>query len=252
MGSGASRAPSPNLRERHFPHGRLELVVHLGRVYRRVEGAGTHPFSRTCISGLQTQSDVIEAPRGASAVLGIQLHPLGAFRLLGRPIHELTGFTEDLEALMGSAARELADRLVLEAEPARRVRQAEEWIRSRIRPTCEADPAVVWALGELERTSGTISVGRLQGRSGCSRTRFTSMFREQVGVTPKRFARLLRFRRALEMVGRGDRELVDVALATGYYDQPHFNAEFREFSGFTPGDYRRQLRFPDSMSVAAS
>ncbi len=101
----------------------------------------------------------------------------------------------------------------------------------------------------IEARAGVVGIGDLTERTGWSSTRLTETFREQVGVTPKRFARIIRFRRALELVIERDGPLSKVALEAGYYDQPHFNAEFREMSGFTPSGYRAAHRFPESPSL---
>jgi AraC-like DNA-binding protein len=75
-------------------------------------------------------------------------------------------------------------------------------------------------------------------RSGYSHRRFIELFRDAVGLTPKRYGRVLRFRRALERVAGGRApSWVDVALGAGYTDQPHFNRDFREFTGITPARY---------------
>jgi AraC-like DNA-binding protein len=58
-------------------------------------------------------------------------------------------------------------------------------------------------------------------------------------VSPKRFASLLRFERALLLARQGGR-LTDVALNAGYYDQSHFNREFSRFTGQAPGAYFRR------------
>jgi len=52
------------------------------------------------------------------------------------------------------------------------------------------------------------------------------------------------------MVNAGKESLAEVALAAGYYDQPHLNAEFRELSGFSPRDFLAAMRYPESVSVA--
>lgn len=237
------------LRERHFPSGRMELVVHLGPVYQEIVGDRARPFPPTCVSGLMLGPDLIEAPPGPSAVLGARLHPAGAFALFGHPLHELTGITVDLEDLVAGAARELAGRCAEAATPEGKVRAAAAWIHRRVGAARGPDPAVAWMAGEIERRGGAVSIGHLRDRTGWSKTRLTGTFREQIGVPPKTLARIVRFRRALELVNRGERPLAEVALAAGYYDQPHFNGEFRELSGFAPSEYLARLRFPESVRL---
>lgn len=243
-----------DLRERHFPHGRVELVVQLGPVYRQVVGERTEPFAPTCVSGVLLGPDLIEAPPGPSSVLGARLLPGAAFAVLGRPLHELTGLTANLADVVAEAAAELAERCAAAATPEGRLRAAAGWLHARVRTRVRAhagpDPAVAWMVRELERRHGATSIGRLRERTGWSKTRLTRVFREEVGVAPKTLARILRFRRALELVHREEGALSEVALAAGYYDQPHFNAEFRELSGFTPTEYLARRRYPESVNLA--
>lgn len=237
-------------RERHFPNGLLALIVHLGPVYRQVEGDRREPFSRTCVSGLLLRPEVIEAPPGPSAVLGIELRPAGALRVLGRPLHELTDRTVDLEDVVATAAAELTERCVAVTTPEGRLRAAASWVEARLRRGPAPASAITWATGELERRAGAIPIATLRAHTGWSKTRFNTTFREQIGVPPKTLARILRFRRALELVDRARAPLSEIALAAGYYDQPHFNAEFRKLSGFAPREYLARVRFPESVNLA--
>jgi transcriptional regulator GlxA family with amidase domain len=95
-----------------------------------------------------------------------------------------------------------------------------------------------------------VSISELRERAGFSKTRLANAFRAQIGATPKQYARILRFRRALAMVNAAEGSLAGVALAAGYYDQPHMNAEFRELSGFSPREFLAAIRYPESVSVA--
>lgn len=239
-----------HLRERHFPTGRAEIIVHLGDLYRHVEGSGTEPFPLTCASGLLLGPDVIEAPPVWNAVVGIRLRPLGAFMVLGGPLEPLTGITVDLEDLVDGEARRLADRCANAPTPEARLRAAASWVEERARTGPPPDPAVAWMSGAIEARAGDVSIRALTERTGWSGTRMHEAFRAQVGVSPKRLARIHRFRRALGLVIDGAGLLSEVALESGYYDQSHFNGEFREMSGFTPSAYRAAHRFPESPSLA--
>ena len=240
-----------HLRERHFPTGRAEIVVHLGARYRHVvDGSRTEAFPLACAAGLLLGPDVIEAPPEPNAVLGIRLRPLGAFKVLGHPLASITGITVDLEDLAEGEARRLADRCADAPTPRARLRAAAAWLEDRLRAGPRVDPAVAWMSDVIEARDGSVSIRELTQRTGWSRTRMNEAFRAQAGVSPKRLARIHRFRRALDLVMQSDHTFAEVALEAGYYDQSHFNGEFREMSGFTPSAYRAAHRFPDSPSLA--
>ena len=240
-------------RERIFPDGRAELVVHLGPHYGEVRGDGrVERYSAVCLSGLLLRSNLIESPPGDCAVLGIRLLPVGAYALLGRPQHDLAGRTVDFSDLVASASAELAERCAAAPTPEARLRAAAAWIAERAARGPGADPAVAWTAAEIERNGGAVSIAALRERTGWSKSRLAERFKEQIGVPPKVLARLVRFRRALVRLHRDgpDAHLADLALRFGYYDQPHFNAEFREIAGFSPGDYLAASRYPESVSLA--
>ncbi len=241
-------------RERTFPGGYLELIVHLGPCFRPVDdGATGEPFPVACLTGVQTGPLVIEAPEGRCRVLGIRLHPVGAYALLAAPLGATEGRTLDLRDIAGHAAAELAERCHDAPTVAACFGRAAAWVADRIARTAARGGvphrAVAWAAAELERVDGVASVTALRAQAGLGRTRFADVFREQVGMGPKRYARVLRFRRALALV-RAGRGLSDAALAAGYYDQAHLHASFREFAGMTPRAFRAAAGYPNSPSLA--
>ena len=255
------------LRERTFPGGHVELIVHLGPRYRAVDDAGiaADPFPHACISGVQTAPLVVEAPPTPSCVLGLRLRPVGAYALLGCPLSELTDGTVDLAALLGREADELAARCHDAPTAPARLALAAGWVAARLarrgRATARRGaphPAVAWTAAQLEQAHGCASVTRLREAAGLGRTRFADAFRAQVGLGPKRYARVLRFRRALTLLQAGaaaggrapGAPLSALALAAGYYDQAHLDADFREFAGMTPTAYARAIRYHQAPSLA--
>jgi AraC-like DNA-binding protein len=70
---------------------------------------------------------------------------------------------------------------------------------------------------------------------GVSERHLRRVFREAVGMSPKQFARLARFRYALRNAGKDGRpDWASIAAAAGYFDQAHLIAEFHAFAGVTP------------------
>lgn|SRR6185295_5911533 len=237
-------------RERAFPNGRLELIVHLGERYRAVEPGGAEAFPVACFSGLMSSAIVVEAPPGGSRVLGMRLHPAGAFALLGRPLSDLAGITVDLRDLVGRAADELVERCHEAASAEERLQVTARWVAELVARSRPAEPAISWTAARIEQAGGAVSIGRLRERTGLSERRLVAAFRDQIGVAPKLYARIHRVRRLLSMLHEGAAPLTEIAIDAGYYDQPHMNAELRELTGFSPSELLAATRYPGSASVA--
>jgi AraC-like DNA-binding protein len=74
--------------------------------------------------------------------------------------------------------------------------------------------------------------------TGLSERRFSQVFRESVGLSPKVWCRVQRFQRAVRQLHAGrDLPWADLALDCGFYDQSHFANEFRAFSGIDASTY---------------
>lgn len=238
-------------RERTFPGGYLELIVHLGPRFRAVgdDGVTADSFPLACLTGVQTAPLVVEAPASPCRVLGVRLRPLGAYALLAGAAAESVGRTLDLEAMAGGAARDLAERCHDAPTVEACFRRTAAWLAGRVAAGPAAHPGVAWATAQLERSQGAASITRLREQSGLGRTRFAEAFRAQVGLGPKRYARLLRFRHALVALQRGAPASA-AALGAGYYDQPHLHADFREFAEMTPAAFVRATRYHNAPSLA--
>ena len=96
-------------------------------------------------------------------------------------------------------------------------------------------PEVAWAWRRLLAEGGRSAVSALAAEVRWSRRHFTDRFRSEVELAPKQAARVLRFERACDSLrSRPRQELAELALACGYYDQPHLNNEWRAIAGCSP------------------
>ena len=220
-------------RERVLPNGTFELVLALGDRHSVVDREAVRALPAASFGGLRSTPLVLEHPDRCET-LGIVLRPAGAYALLGRPLSELSELTLDAHDVVGRMVSELVERCAEIRAAGARFALVERWLADRLAHSKAPDPAVAWMAAEIERGGGELRVGVLQKGTGLSRSRVIERFREQIGTRPKLYARLVRFRHVLDRLHQGDAVLADVALAAGYYDQTHMNAEFRELAGLSP------------------
>jgi AraC-like DNA-binding protein len=218
------------LRRRELPGGRVVLVVSFGPKMD-VDGRTFTSFA----AGLYDAPAITEHD-GFGYGIQSYMTPLGARRFFGLPMGEITSQTVELEDLIGPAAGELAERLAEAPDWASRIDLFERAIAKRVLAAPPVAPGLEWAWDRLLESDGAVAIGELAEELGWSRRHLAVRFRQELGMTPKALARLLRFERAARRLRAGD-ELADLALDAGYYDQAHFNRDFRAFAGTTPTEY---------------
>ena len=176
------------------------------------------------------------APTACAEMIGAYFEPGATEILLQVPAIELTDSIVDLADLWRSQANLLAADIA-DLDEADRVDRLEDVLRERLRrsrsPRSSVDAAGLarWVRADPR----AMTVGRLADAAGVSRQHLTRVFRDVIGVSPKRFCRLARFQAALGYAGAGPRvQWAQVAAELGYADQSHMIAEFREMSSVTP------------------
>jgi AraC-like DNA-binding protein len=84
---------------------------------------------------------------------------------------------------------------------------------------------------------GVISVDALALYGCMSRRNFERRFIDEVGISPKLYARITRFYNALEnKMLHPDKNWTDIVHENGYYDQSHFIKEVKLFSSKSPDE----------------
>ena len=175
---------------------------------------------------------VVTGHGGEQEGLQLDVSAIGARAVLGVPLGELYDVTVPLEEVL-PCARELTERLAeTDGWPARFALVNEFLGRAEPRPLA---PELRWAHARLVQSHGAGRIEDLARETGWSRRHLTQRFREELGLAPKAFARLLRFEHAVSLLRSGE-SLADAAYAAGYSDQPHMNRDFRDFFGGPPSE----------------
>jgi AraC-like DNA-binding protein len=227
----------PRLR-RELPHDAVTLFFALCEpIELLIEGQrpGTGLLRSSLVAGLQTEAQ-LGGHQGAMHGMEVTLTPWGAFTLLGldmsglarthATLADLPGpdwgrLTDSLSEIPGWPARfDLLDRFLL-----RRLDRGPAW-----------DPRAVLAWEAMVASGGTVDVPGLAEETGWRPRQMVAVFRDQLGLTPKAAARVVRLQRVM-------RELLDgtpqarAAVLCGFYDQPHLALEFRRMVGCTPAEF---------------
>jgi len=216
-----------------LPTGVAHLAFRLGGEPLRLKGrAGDESVGWDVVGGSRDRAYVREIPPGGTSV-GAQLEPGAARLVIGAAADELADRHTPLEDLWGNDARRWRERLGTESSLAQRLDRFEALLASRI--TTRPDRFVVWA---IERIGEGAAISEVVEASGFSHRHAVSLFRREVGLPPKRFARVLRFQRAIASLAQKTAPaLADVAHAAGYADQSHLTRELQAMSGLSPGRY---------------
>ncbi len=228
-------------RERVLPYGAVDWLINLDSApLPRLDAAGRRCGSHRAgiLQGACSRPTLIDTSRPAW-LLAVHFKPGGAFPFLPMPQSELLDSGCGLELLGARDVERLRERAAEAPDAAARFALLEDFLRARLLRPLALHPAVDFALAELDRDPNR-ALDAIVARSGWSARRFRQVFRQQVGLPPKLYARIMRFQRLLRSAfGRPRVDWTRLALAAGYSDQAHCIRDFRGFTGMTPGAWRR-------------
>ncbi|MEW5853648.1 MAG: helix-turn-helix domain-containing protein [Myxococcota bacterium] len=238
--------PSAALRDRvssfHVTenHGGTRVITPRTGAVLALQLSGRIRYSETLLSnvgvtGIQTAPRTYGYEQNTHTLL-VRFTPQGA-SCLGVPAAELACRSVALDELLPAAqVRELRERLLSTRSLDEQVRQLEQFL---IQRPFLRDPLVERALTLLSTCRDEeLSVAGVARTLSLSERQLERRFLDRVGLTPKKYASLRRFERAVELAQTAP-SLTRVALDAGYYDQSHFIRDFRRFAGTSPSRFLR-------------
>jgi AraC-like DNA-binding protein len=237
-------------RDRRLPAGKAHLLFNLGAaptLFSRAANGADRRFPTCWISG-QQNSYFETGSHGDTVLLGAQFHSHGAYRLLRIGQHELADQVIELEALLGDRVLALRQRLLDTPSPQVCFALLEQWLVERLDHGTRVHPAVLATSLAVGKNPGRVQMAELSRNIGLSQEHLIRRFREQVGLTPKAYANILRFEHALSLARARTTSWSQIALTTGYYDQSHLVRDFQRFAGRAPASLMRDRR-PDGDSI---
>lgn len=204
-----------------LPDGCVDALfsIHNGRaVQAQVVGAMTFPHK--------------VALRGNQRILGIRFQPGMAGICLPVDLSTLTDKTIPLQRCLGVTADEVLRFLNKSISFENAVAEIDRHFTSLpgISPFHEA-------IGELVGKRGQMTVDDIAGVAGVSERQLQRTCLKNAGLTPKRLARILRFRQVTRLLVQDQIDHACVAVDCGFSDQSHMVREFREFAGVTPTQF---------------
>lgn len=231
------------LREQVFVDGKADILFNFGVAYAR------HPLhlpqaEQLGYSNLDGQRDypLIIAQQGAINLIGVRLRAGGLAAFLPIPMTEVGNQTVDVGLVWGGATRELEGRLYEAADSDVAVALLDTFFLKRLHPALPYQLTRRMA-GQIEAGGSGLSIQSLSRESGYSIRTIDRLFRQYYGMTPKFYARIVRFQRALGLLSRQpELPLTQIAIQCGYYDHAHFTHQFTAFTGSPPDSYRKVLQ----------
>ncbi|MBN6057317.1 AraC family transcriptional regulator, partial [Nonomuraea sp. RK-328] len=163
----------------------------------------------------------------------VRLSPVIARAVLGVSPAELDGAVVALDDLWGREASRIRERLAGVSSWQERFALTDALLARRHAAGAPVEPEVAWAWHRIVGSRGLVRVDGLAAEVGWSRKRLWSRFCSQLGLPPKRAAKLVRFDHAAHRLAAGE-GAARVAADAGYADQSHLHRDVVEFTGATP------------------
>lgn len=229
--------------DRFLPNGDTEIIIDFHDTTQYLYDNQTLKEIQACnhvwASGLRTEPITIPSGNGA-AMMVISFKKGMAAPFFPFPMEEIRDSVIDADLIWGLEFGELREILLAEKDVDVRFRLVEQFLLSRFSSKMELNPCVAFAVGEMIERPDVLNIKRMNERIGYSQKHFTSMFRKQIGVTPKAYLKIMRFQKAVRAIDESANvDWGSIANECGFYDQAHFIHDFKHFSGFTPEEYSK-------------
>jgi AraC-like DNA-binding protein len=188
----------------------------------------------------QTVQPVELVFKGNYRMIVFQLFPFVIKNLFGVQPKDLTDNCYDLSPLQNPSVS-IMETVSKEQDVEKRVALLTSFLYSRFQARQNAiDPLICKAVETIIDKKGQSMIKELCGELGMHERTLERRFSEEVGLSPKQFAQIIRFQQSMEQLASKDySKLTDIVYSNGYTDQSHFIKVFKSYTGRNPSSFAK-------------
>jgi AraC-like DNA-binding protein len=218
---------------RAIPHPFVTLALEFGAGPLIVDDAAGGQHRGSLVAGLGFGPGAVRVRGENFEAVQVRLSPVVARAVLGVSPADLDGAVVALDDLWGPQTSRIREQLWGASSWPERFALIDALLARRCQAGSPVDPEVAWAWHRILVGRGQVRVDMLAAEVGWSRKRLWSRFHSQIGLPPKRAAKLVRFDHAAHRLAAGE-DAARVAADGGYADQSHLHRDVAAFASATP------------------
>lgn len=227
--------------ELHLPDGYSELVFTFGERFDRAPlgcDHGTAQMARSYLIGARSHS-VVTRDTGNVRVVGVKLEPRMLRQLIRVPLSTFRDATVDLHELNHKPLLELEAALGASVSPRAISTVLDRFFLLQQRTSEAAESVVDPLLDRIRAKRGAVTISECTRETGVDLRKLERAFLDSVGMTPKKYARIVRFKHAYHALVSNQNPPARTRVnpdsyLDSYYDQSHFCKDFKFFTGASP------------------
>ncbi len=217
---------------RIIPTNKIDLIFYYHEPFAENVNGAKEIIPLNVLHGQQTRPMHVSAT-GKTGIIIFSFYPWGLYPFTDEPINEFVDKSVDMSLIFGSnVINELHSRILESKCNLNRVNLIEEFLIKLLNEN-KRDYFITNLVNQINNSNGNINISEVARLNKMSRRNLQRRFTKTIGITPKKFADIIRFQKAL-FYKKSGYNWSDIAEFCGYYDQPHFIKEMKNFTGLTP------------------
>ena len=212
-----------------FPDGCVDIMFILDR------GKGT---SYAGLFG--TMTTFVEVDFSESTLMfGIRFKPAGITAFTRVPVDEFTDWSVELALVETLFNQSFYEALPEKQSVAEIISHTNNFLLNLLPDLYSPDKQIIHAVDLIYWAKGQLSSAKIASDVCLCQRHFERKFKSAIGVTPKTFAKIARFKHALRCLrAHPHQDLLSIAVNCGYYDHTHLIKDFKTLSGEAPTELR--------------
>jgi AraC-like DNA-binding protein len=222
------------VKQKIIPDGFTEIIFHFGDNYRINLAGVWQRQGKSLLAGQITRHFYLENA-GVTDILGIKLKPAAITHLFGVAMKPLTDQVVELNTGI-AGIEEFEINLRRSTNDDQRIRLADGFFSEQC-GRYPGDHPVDKAIEMIFAKKGMIPVSDICKELSVGERYIQQLFQKHVGLSPKFFARIVRFSHIFQLIKENSPDWAAVVYEAGFYDQSHFIRNFKAFTGEDPTAY---------------